>query len=107
MLWNRRKKMGSRYGDEHLYTSISEDDLEENYYSILNVPSTVNYLFCIKTISSTQIWFSDLWQASDKEITQAYHRFGLVYHPDKHKDAVNKRNAEILFTKIKKAYDGE
>ena len=47
--------MGSRYGDEHLYTSISEDDLEENYYSILNVPSTVNYLFCIKTISSTQI----------------------------------------------------
>lgn len=28
-----------------------------------------------------------------------------MYHPDKHKDAENKRNAEILFSKIKKAYD--
>lgn len=30
---------------------------------------------------------------------------GLIYHPDKHKDPENKRNAELLFSKLKKAYD--
>ena len=45
-------------------------------------------------------------KATEKEITQAYHRLGLVYHPDKHRDADNKRNAEVLFSKVKKAYDG-
>jgi DnaJ family protein C protein 11 len=29
----------------------------------------------------------------------------LIYHPDKQKDPENKRNAELLFSKIKKAYD--
>lgn len=70
-------------GDEEFRGSVCEDDLEENYYSILNVASN----------------------ATGKEITQAYHKFGLVYHPDKHKNPVNKRNAEMLFSKIKIAYD--
>lgn len=50
-------------------------------------------------------FFNFIQKANEKEITQAYHRFGLIYHPDKHKDPEKKRNAEILFAKIKKAYD--
>lgn len=64
-------------------TSICEDDLEANYYSVLNLPTN----------------------ATDKEITQAYHKYGLIYHPDKHKNLVNKKSAEKLFSKIKEAYD--
>jgi DnaJ-class molecular chaperone len=30
----------------------------------------------------------------------------LIYHPDKQKEVESKRNAEMLFAKIKKAYDG-
>lgn len=77
--------MASSWNDceDETRTSISEVDLEENYYSILNVPTN----------------------ATDKEITHAYHRYGLVYHPDKHKNLVDKRNAEKLFSKIKEAYD--
>ena len=46
-------------------------------------------------------------KATDKEIIQAYHKYGLIYHPDKHKNSSNKRNAEQLFSKIKEAYDGK
>lgn len=70
-------------GDEEIRESLCEDDLEENYYSVLNISSN----------------------ASEKEITHAYHKYGLIYHPDKHKNPVNKRNAETLFSKIKTAYD--
>jgi len=75
--------MASSWNDDDIRASICEDDLEENYYSVLNIPSNAN----------------------DKEITHAYHKYGLIYHPDKHKEPVDKRNAELLFSKIKKAYD--
>ena len=48
---------------------------------------------------------SSFIKATDKEITQAYHRLGLVYHPDKHRELENKRSAEVLFSKVKTAYD--
>ena len=44
-------------------------------------------------------------KANEKEIVQAYHRLGLLYHPDKHKDVEAKREAEILFARIKRVYD--
>lgn len=82
--------------------STTEEDLVEDYYSILNVPKTV--LFCLSLIALNSQFFY-VFQANDKEITQAYHRYGLIYHPDKSKDPESKRNAEILFSKVKKAYD--
>lgn len=75
--------MGSSWNEDEFRASICEDDLEENYYSVLNIPSN----------------------ATDKQITHAYHKYGLIYHPDKHKEPIDKRNAELLFSKIKKAYD--
>ncbi|XP_055313601.1 dnaJ homolog subfamily C member 11 [Sitodiplosis mosellana] len=64
---------------------ISEDgfETEENYYAYLNISKS----------------------ASADEINAAYRNLSRIYHPDKHIDAVKKKNAEILFNRIKKAYE--
>ncbi len=45
-------------------------------------------------------------QASQEDITSAYRRLSRLYHPDKHLDEDQKKNASLLFNKIKKAYEG-
>jgi hypothetical protein len=47
-----------------------------------------------------------LIQATQEEISNAYRRSSRLYHPDKHVDPIRKKEAEILFNKIKKAYEG-
>ncbi|XP_050429848.1 dnaJ homolog subfamily C member 11 [Adelges cooleyi] len=62
----------------------SENDfLEEDYYSVLNLPKT----------------------ATQEEITFAYRRLSKIFHPDKHVDENKKKDAEILFNKAQKAYE--
>ncbi|KAG8288375.1 DnaJ (Hsp40), sub C, member 11 [Homalodisca vitripennis] len=58
--------------------------IEEDYYTFLNVPRN----------------------ASNEEIINAYRRLSILYHPDKHVDPVRKKDAELLFHKVKKAYEG-
>ncbi|GBO26705.1 hypothetical protein AVEN_226383-1, partial [Araneus ventricosus] len=43
--------------------------------------------------------------ATPEEITNAYRRLSRLYHPDKHRDPDQKKNAEILFNKTKIAYE--
>lgn len=50
------------------------------------------------------LYFS-LHQAPQEEITNAYRRLSRIYHPDKHTDALRKKEAEVLFNKTKKAYE--
>lgn len=45
-------------------------------------------------------------QATQEEISNAYRRSSRLYHPDKHVDPIRKKEAEILFSKTKKAYEG-
>ncbi|GIY59690.1 dnaJ homolog subfamily C member 11 [Caerostris extrusa] len=40
-----------------------------------------------------------------EDITNAYRRLSRLYHPDKHRDPIQKKNAEILFNKTKTAYE--
>lgn len=47
-----------------------------------------------------------VFQASSEEITFAYRRLSKIYHPDKHVDESKKKEAEILFNKTQKAYEG-
>ncbi|GBN47263.1 DnaJ subfamily C member 11 [Araneus ventricosus] len=62
----------------------SEDHLlEEDYYAFLNLSK----------------------DATPEEITNAYRRLSRLYHPDKHRDPDQKKNAEILFNKTKIAYE--
>ncbi|XP_055926160.1 dnaJ homolog subfamily C member 11-like [Argiope bruennichi] len=62
----------------------SEDHLlEEDYYAFLNLSK----------------------DATPEEITNAYRRLSKLYHPDKHRDPDQKKNAEILFNKTKIAYE--
>ncbi|XP_042899437.1 dnaJ homolog subfamily C member 11 [Parasteatoda tepidariorum] len=72
------------------HSSTSDDmelandlSLEDDYYALLNLSKN----------------------ASTEEITNAYRRFSRLYHPDKHLDPVKKKNAEILFNKIKVAFE--
>jgi DnaJ-class molecular chaperone len=44
------------------------------------------------------------FQATKEEIMKAYRRLSRIYHPDKH--AENKEDAELLFTRAKKACEG-
>lgn len=57
--------------------------LEDDYYAFLNLGKN----------------------ATAEEITNSYRRLSKLYHPDKHLDPVKKKNAEILFNKIKVAYE--
>lgn len=45
-------------------------------------------------------------QATQEEVNAAYRRLSRMYHPDKHVDAEQKKKADLLFSKIKKAYEG-
>lgn len=46
-------------------------------------------------------------QATPEDITTAYRRLSRLYHPDKHPDPEQKHKADILFNKVKKAYEGK
>ncbi|KAK7082714.1 DnaJ (Hsp40), subfamily C, member 11 [Halocaridina rubra] len=64
------------------------DDMEEihnedDYYTFLNIPR----------------------DASSEEINNAYRRLSRLYHPDKHTDPDRKMEAELLFSKTKRAYE--
>ena len=66
-------------------TRDSEADVDNEDYSFFNLPRT----------------------ASEADITAAYKRLTKVYHPDKHVDEDRKKRAEMMFNKLKKAYEGE
>jgi len=66
--------------DDHDFEELNHFD---DYYSILNVSR----------------------QASPEEINSAYRQFSRIYHPDKHQDVEKKTQAEVLFNRIKKAYE--
>ncbi|CAG2105090.1 unnamed protein product, partial [Medioppia subpectinata] len=60
-----------------------DNHVDEDFYAFLNVSK----------------------QATDEEITRAYKAMSKRLHPDKHLDPELKKEAEILFNKVKKAYD--
>eukprot|EP00088_Acartia_fossae_P053707 TRINITY_DN6127_c0_g1_i4.p1 TRINITY_DN6127_c0_g1~~TRINITY_DN6127_c0_g1_i4.p1 ORF type:complete len:594 (+),score=122.49 TRINITY_DN6127_c0_g1_i4:48-1829(+) len=69
---------------EHLSSPEEEHIQQDNeYYCFLNVPR----------------------DASDADITAAYKRLARTYHPDKHQDPDKRAQAELLFTKLKNAYE--
>ena len=53
------------------------------------------------------ILLTQIFQATDEEINNAYRRLSRLYHPDKHMDPSRKKEAEVLFSKTKKAYEGK
>ncbi|KAL0268402.1 UNVERIFIED_CONTAM: hypothetical protein PYX00_010358 [Menopon gallinae] len=59
------------------------DIIEEDFYAFLNISR----------------------EAQPEEITYAYRRLSKLYHPDKHLDPANKKEAEKLFNKTKRAYE--
>ncbi|XP_052760863.1 dnaJ homolog subfamily C member 11-like [Mya arenaria] len=44
-------------------------------------------------------------EATKEEINAAYKQMSRIYHPDKHQDPDKKKNAEVIFDKLKKAHE--
>jgi len=60
-----------------------EDALDNEYYSFLNVSR----------------------KATPEDVTAAYKKLSRIYHPDKHIEEDKKRQAELMFAKLKTAYE--
>ena len=70
-----------------LVNFLQEDGepLDNEYYNFLHVSRT----------------------ATEEEITAAYKKLTRLYHPDKHRDEENQKKAEVMFNKLKNAYEGQ
>ncbi|GMS85913.1 hypothetical protein PENTCL1PPCAC_8088, partial [Pristionchus entomophagus] len=67
--------------DDHDLLGNDEEDLD--FYAILNVPT----------------------DATHDEITKAYRKRCLIFHPDRHTDDNDKRAAEKIFVQLKRAHE--
>lgn len=61
----------------------SDHELEENYYTFLNLPK----------------------DATADQINGSYRKLSRIYHPDKHTEPEKKQKAELMFNRTKKAYE--
>ncbi|MEQ2262068.1 DnaJ (Hsp40), subfamily C, member 11 [Xenotaenia resolanae] len=65
-------------------SALDDDEIcNDDYYSLLNVCR----------------------EATQEELKAAYRRLCMLYHPDKHRDAELKRQAETLFNLVHEAYE--
>lgn len=79
---------------------VTEND--DDYYAFLNVARDVS-------IKLDKIYFIKFWrcfaiQATIEQINSAYKSLSRIYHPDKHTDPDKKKDAEVLFNRIKTAH---
>ena len=64
------------------YSSPEPGQFDTAFYGLLNLPRN----------------------ASSEEITAAYKKLARLYHPDKHQDPDKRAMAEMMFSKLNKAY---
>ncbi|CAI4233387.1 unnamed protein product [Auanema sp. JU1783] len=74
---------GSSYFGDGDNDMLLDEEEEIDFYAILNVPR----------------------DASDDEIVKAYRKRCLIFHPDRHTDEDDKKEAERLFQNLQKAYE--
>ena len=86
--------------------SATKNTIEEDYYACLNLSREV--MSSEDTMWNWIIFLTENFylQATQEEITSAYRNWSRLYHPDKHTDAEQKKKADLLFSKIKQAYEG-
>ncbi|GMT15476.1 hypothetical protein PFISCL1PPCAC_6773, partial [Pristionchus fissidentatus] len=74
---------GSSLAGDDDHDLIANDDEELDFYAILNVPI----------------------DAKEDDITKAYRKRCLIFHPDRHTDEADKRAAEKIFVQLKRAHE--
>lgn len=88
---------------------------EDDFYATMNLPKTVSIQYTVLTSdsfhlpvmifsfrnSNENLFFSPQFKATLEQINTAYKQFSRIYHPDKHTDPDKKKDAELLFNRIK------
>lgn len=82
----------------------SDAELDENYYTFLNLPRDVS-AFQSNILTGTSNASHLIFQATTEQINTAYRKQSRIYHPDKHMDPESKKKAEIMFNRTKRAYE--
>lgn len=85
-------------------------EVDDDYYAFLNLPrdvrstwvqSLINFFTGFLTFRNSLL---DYTQATLEQINAAYKTLSRVYHPDKHTDPAKKKDAELLFNRVKTAH---
>lgn len=99
--WNLYKKCFDVISKPMMYycAMLFKSDLP--CYFIINC--TWNWFLICKLLFSLE----HVSQATREEITNSFRRLSRLYHPDKHTDPQNKKEAEVMFNKTKKAYESK
>ena len=88
---------------------------EDDFYATMNLPKTVSIHCTVLSSDSLRLpvviflfrnsnenfFFSPQFKATLEQINTAYKQFSRIYHPDKHTDPDKKKDAELLFNRIK------
>lgn len=82
MIVNKMSQSDSEHPEESPCDSPEPDKPDTAFYGFLNLPRN----------------------ASGEEITAAYKKLARLYHPDKHQEPEKRAMAEMMFSKLNKAY---
>lgn len=80
-------------------------DVDDDYYAFLNLARDVSWNFDWPHTNFNA--FRNLphqFQATLEQINAAYKHLSRQFHPDKHTDPAKKKDADIIFNKIKTAH---
>lgn len=84
-------------------------EVDDDYYAFLNLPRDVSSAFNLLlarffTFHNSTPRFHAISQATLEQINAAYKTLSRVYHPDKHTDPAKKKDAELIFNRVKTAH---
>lgn len=78
----------------------------DDYYAFLNVPKDVSRDLETSLQHDLNRILGLFSQATGEHIRNSYKLLSRRFHPDKHSDPALKRQAALMFDKLKKVYDG-
>lgn len=62
--------------------------------------------FLCHKVKITILFVLFCFKASPEDVNVAFRRLSKMFHPDKHVNPVQKKQAEIMFNKVKRAHEG-
>ena len=93
------------YNFLHVARTATEDEITAAYKKLTRCSATLIkliYSLICSWLAKREVFY-DFIATKSKYVISAYVR---LYHPDKHRDEENQKKAEVMFNKLKNAYEG-